>query len=1431
MYNPYQQPSYGAPQQPQQTGYGFNATGGNAMPQLQFQSTGYYQQQPTYQQPGFQPQQTGFQPQATGYLVPQTSYQTGFQVQQTGFQPQQTGFQQQSAETNTELKIPNIRLSFITASDQSKFEHLFRTAVRKGETAISGDAARDILLRSGLPPVTLAEIWSLSDTNKSGSLLFPEFALSLHLCNLALKSEPLPSVLPEKWSNEVQSFVDAISFSVPEDPSKILANTPFASLGTEEKTSWMDAPAAPSTSFQPQLTGFQPPQMPAQRTGGQITAQRTGGGSLIPLQPQQTAGLVPAGLQRQNTGYQPPQPLQLQNTGFQSSVGRQNTGYQPPLQQQGTGYQPLKQQNTGYQPPLQQQGTGYQPPLQQQGTGYQPPLQQQGTGYQPLQLQGTGFQLQGTIQPQGTGFQPQSTGFQPQPTGLLLQPTGKPGQWGFVSTPTGGIPGLSAMEQHFLPNTQLSSNNLQNAMGGSLKTNVTWAITKQEKLIYDGIFQAWDKLRQGFIDGETAIGIFGKSGLARPDLETIWNLADGDNKGKLNKDEFSVAMHLVYRRLNGFDLPLRLPPELIPPSKKHIQESMDSLKNSLRGGNNKPKRTQTSSSLYKHDDDDVGYVSTARHRKKSDSSSGSGSGTMSIEQLKKEIREKKILLDAMDSEDRDSSVLSQRDREWNEREIESLKFRILQAHNKLESSGISGLHEEKVQLLDRLRHLTQDKMPKLISNIHVVNNEICSRQMKVAKLRLQKEHPDWAPEASDADIVGTGPNGEVTDYDRKKFKSKQLLKRRMAALSGAKTGSTDTAVDDQLAKATEDAKNLGDQQRKMIEEISGSIKDLEDGCISALQSTTREDSYEKWEKGQGVSSDVAAFIRSLPKSEGSKNGRNEKTQSPYTQPTKSQSQSAQSTQSQSQSTQSVQTQPAQPATYSSYLSPEDRAAYIKAQAEKRMNERLAKLGITRRKETGSKAPEVPKEPVEAPKPQEIETPKETETQRETNTKSTSQTSKAEPQKVSVPPAIPSPAIPPAPEDDLEDEEYAALMKQKQEMEERRLRKKKEKEERLARLKREMEEMNKEEDSDEEPVTSVPTYTNGSVKSSTQPISQSEEVPKTEEEKSGESEQTASKPEATPTEQAPKPDSVLTSAQSKANPFSKNNNPFFKPTQTPTIDPKKAAAQRDSQRGLGSDDWSDSDDNSSDDDGPNRAGAARLASMLFGGMAPPPRAPTIEKEETGSKETAEVPPPTEVVPPPVPAAPPASVPPPISAASSKETDSDDEWGTPLAEAANDHDDFDFGNNFEPSMAPLPPPVPTQHIPEPVTDVPPIPQSIPPPPQSFAATVEDAPPPPPIPLQVPPPPPPPPSLFPTESSNAPPAPPPPPPPSAPLAVPPPPPMAPAAPPLAPAPSPGGPPGGAPNIGALLGQITGGKSLKKVDDSQKRIADGATVGRVVD
>jgi len=55
-------------------------------------------------------------------------------------------------------KIPNIRLSFITAKDQAQFETLFKSAAGD-EQALSGDKSRDILLRSNLDGDSLSQIW------------------------------------------------------------------------------------------------------------------------------------------------------------------------------------------------------------------------------------------------------------------------------------------------------------------------------------------------------------------------------------------------------------------------------------------------------------------------------------------------------------------------------------------------------------------------------------------------------------------------------------------------------------------------------------------------------------------------------------------------------------------------------------------------------------------------------------------------------------------------------------------------------------------------------------------------------------------------------------------------------------------------------------------------------------------------------------------------------------------------------------------------------------------------------------------------------------------------------------------------------------------------------------------------------------------------
>lgn len=58
-----------------------------------------------------------------------------------------------------------------------------------------------------------------------------------------------------------------------------------------------------------------------------------------------------------------------------------------------------------------------------------------------------------------------------------------------------------------------------------------------------------------------------KSKLPNPVLGKIWKLADVDKDGRLDKDEFALAMHLIHVKLNGSEIPATLPEHLIPPSK------------------------------------------------------------------------------------------------------------------------------------------------------------------------------------------------------------------------------------------------------------------------------------------------------------------------------------------------------------------------------------------------------------------------------------------------------------------------------------------------------------------------------------------------------------------------------------------------------------------------------------------------------------------------------------------------------------------------------------------------------------------------------------------------------------------------------------------------------------------------------------------------
>lgn len=75
-------------------------------------------------------------------------------------------------------------------------------------------------------------------------------------------------------------------------------------------------------------------------------------------------------------------------------------------------------------------------------------------------------------------------------------------------------------------------------------------------------------LQDGYLSGGDARQVLLSSGLDADVLRDIWSLSDFEKRGKLDREEFILAMFLVHSCKKGGKLPAVLPPLLIPPSKR-----------------------------------------------------------------------------------------------------------------------------------------------------------------------------------------------------------------------------------------------------------------------------------------------------------------------------------------------------------------------------------------------------------------------------------------------------------------------------------------------------------------------------------------------------------------------------------------------------------------------------------------------------------------------------------------------------------------------------------------------------------------------------------------------------------------------------------------------------------------------------------------------
>uniref|UniRef100_A0A6I8RBE5 Epidermal growth factor receptor pathway substrate 15-like 1 n=1 Tax=Xenopus tropicalis TaxID=8364 RepID=A0A6I8RBE5_XENTR len=109
---------------------------------------------------------------------------------------------------------------------------------------------------------------------------------------------------------------------------------------------------------------------------------------------------------------------------------------------------------------------------------------------------------------------------------------------------------------------------------------VNWVVPLTDKMRFDDIFLQTDLDMDGFVSGLEVKDIFMQSGLSQNILAHIWALADTRQTGKLNKDQFALAMYFIQLKVSkGIDPPQVLSPDMIPPSERNtpIQDSSSSV--------------------------------------------------------------------------------------------------------------------------------------------------------------------------------------------------------------------------------------------------------------------------------------------------------------------------------------------------------------------------------------------------------------------------------------------------------------------------------------------------------------------------------------------------------------------------------------------------------------------------------------------------------------------------------------------------------------------------------------------------------------------------------------------------------------------------------------------------------------------------------------
>ncbi|XP_073415966.1 epidermal growth factor receptor substrate 15-like 1 isoform X1 [Dendrobates tinctorius] len=265
---------------------------------------------------------------------------------------------------------------------------------------------------------------------------------------------------------------------------------------------------------------------------------------------------------------------------------------------------------------------------------------------------------------------------------------------------------------------------------------VNWVVPLTDKLRYDDIFLQTDLDMDGYVSGLEVKDIFMQSGLPQNNLAHIWALADTRQMGKLNKDQFALAMYFIQQKVSkGIDPPQVLTPDMIPPAERNTVMQY-AVKAACVF------HLRTLSGYMTPIGNDMANLTEIRRDSSSSVGSGDFTGVKELDDISQEIAQLQ----------REKYALEQDIRE-KEEAIRQKSTEVQELQNDLdrETSTLQELEAQKQDAQDRLEEMDQQKA-KLKDMLNDVRQKCQEEGQMISSLKVQIQSQESDVQAQEDEL-------------------------------------------------------------------------------------------------------------------------------------------------------------------------------------------------------------------------------------------------------------------------------------------------------------------------------------------------------------------------------------------------------------------------------------------------------------------------------------------------------------------------------------------------------------------------------------------------------------------------------------------------------------------------------------------------------